>query len=478
MQVFSRAKSGIKSNSVSQFGRQALQITTTIILTRYLSPSDFGLMSMAFVITGFLNVFRDLGTSPAIIRQKEISDILLSTIYWFNIFFGFVTSILIFSFAPMIARFYEEERLITIFQLLSISFILTSIGIAHQAILEKNLNFSVLAKIELTSTFIGSFVGIIMSIKNYGVLSLVFQTLVTSSVSTILLVKYSQWKPMLNFQFKQLQTIAKFSLNLTGFNVFNFVVRNADNLLIGKYLGAQQLGYYNLAYKILVYPVQNISSVVSRVMFPVFSQFQEDDNLFRETYLKMIKAIAFITFPLMLGLMVMSKHFVLTVLGKEWEPVIMLLIIFSPIGLIQSIDATTGIIFQAKGKTDWMFWWGIATGILSICAFIIGLQWGILGVAFSYLCATLIWTYPGLVIPLKFIGLKFMDIYNHLFRTLIISGIMSIILFISSNFHFFYDTSYYSLLSLIILWILLYGIITYIFDKSGIKFLIRAFGNS
>jgi len=272
----------------------------------------------------------------------------------------------------------------------------------------------------------------------------------------------------------EVRKISRFSLNLTGYSIFNYAVRNADNLLIGKYLGAQQLGYYNLAYRILLYPIQSITAVISRVMFPVFSKLQDDIVLFRQTYLKMVKTIAFITFPMMLGLMAVSKYFVFSFFGKEWEPVILLLLIFSPIALIQSIDATTGIIFQAMGRSDWLFRWGIATGILALLSFTIGLQWGITGVAISYLFATMIWTYPGFAIPFRLVKLTVKELVSNIRNSIVFSAIMSSIVFASSKIFYLSEFVTINLFFLIVVGSLTYIAINFFYNKEELKTFLMA----
>jgi PST family polysaccharide transporter len=178
--------------------------------------------------------------------------------------------------------------------------------------------------------------------------------------------------------------------------------------------------------RVILLPLQTITAVISRVIFPLYSRLQEDKGRIRAAYIRVAKTIALIAFPLMLGIMAMGRPFVLTCFGSDWEPMIALLVIFSPIGLAQAIDATTGSLYQATGRTDWLFRWGIATGIFAVIAFSIGLQWGIKGVALSYLAATAIWTYPGLAIPFKLIDLKVSLIFANLWRPFVASSLMSV----------------------------------------------------
>lgn len=417
--------SGIKWSTVSQFGRQVLLLTTTIILAKTLLPSDFGLMSMAMVVVGFLNVFRDLGMSSAIIQRETISDRLLSSLFWVNVVFGSLMMTAVFLLAPFIADFYNETRLTLMLKALSALFLISSLGITHQALMERNLEFGKLAKAELISTLFGAGVGITLAIEGAGVWSLVFQTLSAVLVSTIMLSFFlHKWRPKFSFDLGEMRTVARFSLNLSGFNITNYFVRNADALLIGKFLGAQDLGYYSLAYRIMLYPLQNVTASVSRVMFPVYSKIRRENDKFRNAYLKVASTIAFITFPMMVGMMGVSDRFVMVFFGEKWRVVGLLLMIFSPVGLLQSIEATTGAIYLAHSRTDWMFRWGLATGVLGVIGFVVGLRWGIMGVAASCLIVALVSTYPGFRIPFGLIDLKVGDLARSVWRSLLCSVLM------------------------------------------------------
>jgi len=410
------AISGVKWSSISQFGRQGMQLVTTVILARLLSPSDFGLIAMVMVVIGFVALFNDMGTAAAIIQKKNLSEKILSSVFWVNVAFGVLAMAVLFVLSPLAASFYHEQRVTPFLRVLSLTFFISGLGILQQAILERNLAFNKLAKLEIIATLFGSIVGISAAMHGYGAWSLVYQTLAIVTMTTVLLWAYSAWRPRFIFHWLEVKLVSSYSLNLTGFNVFNYFARNADYLLIGRFLGAQNLGYYTLAYNIMLYPLQNISSVIGRVMFPVFSRIQNDAAIFRSAYLKVASAIALITFPMMIGLWVVAEPFVLTVFGLTWSPVILLLMILAPVGLAQSIGTTVGTIYQAKGRTDWMLRWGVVAGLLVILSFVIGLQWGIVGVATAYAVVSVILIYPGFAIPFKLINMPVRDLLSVLAR--------------------------------------------------------------
>ena len=416
-----QAVSGVKWSSISQVGRQGMQLVTTIVLARLLSPSDFGLVGMAMVVIGFVAIFKDLGTSAAVIQRKELSEELLSSIFWVNAAFGLVATVVLAVVAPLAATFYHEPRIIPILGFLSLTFFISGLSILQQAILERGMAFNKLAKLEIIATLLGSMVGIGSAILGFGVWSLVYQLLAVVTVSTVLLWTSSGWKPKMNFHWAEVKSVSSYSLNLTGFNIFNYFARNADYLLIGRFLGAQNLGYYTLSYNIMLYPLLNISAVIGRVMFPVYSQLQSDDVSFRNIYMKVAGAISIITFPMMLGIIVIAEPFVLGVFGSQWSPVIILLLILSPIGIIQSVGTTVGAIYQAKGRTDWMLRWGVVAGLLIILSFVIGLQWGIVGVATAYAIVSIILIYPCFAIPFKLINMPVRDLSSVLSRPFLCS---------------------------------------------------------
>ncbi len=198
-----------------------------------------------------------------------------------------------------------------------------------------------------------------------------------------------------------------FGLNLTGFSFINFFSRNLDNFLIGKFLGSVPLGFYNLAYRILLFPLTKISSVIGRVMFPSLSAIQDDKSKVRHAYLAATRYIAVITFPLMIGLLVVAPQFIRVIFGTQWERTILLVQILSLVGLTQSIVTTVGWIYQSQGRTDILFRWGIFSTLIVIIAFIIGLRWNIEGIAIAYAIVGLLLLYPNFAIPFRLINLKF-----------------------------------------------------------------------
>jgi len=286
MDLKEQAATGLKWSAASQGSRQGVQLLTTLVLARLLHPSDFGLLGMAMIVIGFVMLFRDLGTSAAVIQKKDLNEEILSSVFWANVFIGIAITIALYVSAHWVAAFFKDPRLTPIVKILSFSFLFACLGILQQSLLERVLAFPRLARIEIASTLVGSVVGISMALLGFGVYSLVYQSLSTILVNTVLLWIFGRWRPRFVFRWQVLGEIGGYSANLTAFSVLNYFTRSADYFLVGRFLGAQALGYYTLAYRLLIFPLQSISVMIGRVVFPVYSQLQDYEERFQREFLK------------------------------------------------------------------------------------------------------------------------------------------------------------------------------------------------
>lgn len=174
MSLKESAVSGLKWTTASKIGQQTLQFSTLIILARLLLPEDFGLMASAMVVIGFVNVFRDLGLSAALIQKQNLSDELFSSVFWLSVAIGLIMMLALIIFSPYIADFYNANVLVPILQVLSLSFLFSGLSAVQQALLEKELKFKIISKIELFATFLAAVTGITMAILKFGIWSLSF----------------------------------------------------------------------------------------------------------------------------------------------------------------------------------------------------------------------------------------------------------------------------------------------------------------
>jgi O-antigen/teichoic acid export membrane protein len=461
---------GVKWSSISQLMRIGTQAITSVILARLLLPEDFGLLGMALVFMGLMTIFNDMGIGSAIVQKQDLDQKTVSSIFWFNLLIGFLAMLITILMAPLVSHFYSQDSLNSILSVMSISFLFTSLSMVHNSLLLKKLEFKKLTLLELTSTMSAGFLGVSLAYFGYGIWSLVWQNISMTLIYTASIWITEHWKPELHFSWSDIKPIIGFSTNLSGFNFLNYFARNADYLLIGKFLGATALGYYTLAYTIMLFPLSNISSLLSKVMFPALSKIQYDNSKFGLFYLKSTKYIAFVSFPLMLGLFATADEFVLILFGTKWVPVVFLIKVLSIIGLMQSVGTTVSSIYLAKGRTDWMIRWGVFSSIVIVAAIFIGLHWGVNGVAVCYVIAILLLAYPNFIIPFRLIDIQFTDLILNLNKETATSLIMFVIVMTVVTFlRNYLFSSKIILISGIVIGILSYFVAVIVLNNSTYK---------
>jgi len=401
---------GISWNIINQVVIQSVGFIISVVLARLLSPEEFGIVGLVTVFTGFAAIFLDLGFGAALVQKKSVTDTDLSTVFWFNIAAGTFLTLLLASCSGLLSRFYEKPILQTITIIISLNFFIRSLAVVQNNIFLKKIDFKSLTIRNILTTVLSGGAAITMAFLGYGVWSIVAQSLLTSTLSTIFIWFLSSWRPRFLFSWDSLREMRKFSANLVANNSLNYWTRNLDNFLIGKFIGASALGIYSKAYGLMLLPLNNVSRVISNVLFPSFSSIQDDITRIRNIYLKITRSIALITFPLMIGLLVVANDFVLTLFGNQWAPMVPVLQILCIPGMLQSIGSLNGSIYQSLGKTDLQFKVTSILKVARIILLIVGIYWGIIGVAWAYAISVYILIYPMYYFPCKLVNISFKEL--------------------------------------------------------------------
>lgn len=383
-------------NTISQFFKMTVQFVNVVYLAKIIPPSEYGLMAMALVVVNLGILLRDLGTSAAIIQKKSISQELINTVFWLNLFMGVGLAILILVSSPVIATVYNQPKLFYVLVFLSLTFPLSSSAAAHLALLERDSKFKTISIIEITSSLFAVIIAIVMANLGYGVYSLVGQAIILNLISAIQFWRASRWRPSCSFfiDVKELKGIFGFSANLSLFNFINYFSRNADSFIIGKFMSPVILGNYNLAYRLMLFPIQSLTFIANRSLYPVLSRSQDSNEVISKTYFNCVFIILLLTAPLMSGLAFYSQPFVKLVFGEQWHLTADILRWLAPTAIIQAVLSTTGAVFMAKGRTEVLMRLGILGTFLQVGSFIIGVQYNIQIFAMCYLFANLLNFFP------------------------------------------------------------------------------------
>ena len=377
--------SGVRWTSAGQIALESIRVLVSVVLARLLAPADFGLVSMGMVVTGFLVVIQYLGTSGVIIQRKDLPDRLLSSLFWLNAGFGLVLTIGLFAAADPLSQLFHRSDVAPIIRVLGVSFIVTAVGAVPSALLNRRMQFDVIAKVSFVAAIFQAITGVGMAYAGYGPWALVISTLVSSVVSSVGYWSMTHWFPSFTFDWPAIKSHGRMMTNLTFGNLVAYMVNDADKFIIGRWLGDVSLGYYTMASRFCLYPPHTIVPIVTRVLYPSYSRLQDDDESMQRLMLRASGGIAFITMPLMIGLVVLSAPFVHVVLSDKWQAAIELIALLAPIGILQSISSGSNGVMLAKDKTHWVFWTSSIRGAATILALMIGIPWGLRGVAIAYL---------------------------------------------------------------------------------------------
>lgn len=386
--------SGMRWAGTSQAGRVALQFVGIVFLARLLTPADYGLMAMAATVTAFAALLRDMGTGAGLIHTKLLRHRLVNAVFWFNVALGLLLALAVAALASLAATAFEDPRLQPLLFTLAPLFPIASLGITHQSLLERESGFRTLAKIELTAGLFGLVAALLLAWRGAGVYALVAQGIVAAVSMTVLLWRSLNWRPTARPRWRELKRLFSYSGNLILFNIANYFQRNADTMLIGRFIGTAELGFYNIAYRVLLFPLQNMTFVVSRAMFPAYSRHQDGTHDIATHYLTTLGTIAFCTAPLMALAWALREPFIFVLLGPEWSTSANVLAWLAPVGFLQSIVSTSGVVLAAIGRTDILRNLGFVGVPLLVASFVAGLPWGITGVAAGYCVGNALWIYP------------------------------------------------------------------------------------
>ncbi len=406
------ATRGVFWTGAGQIVRQFLGIVTSVILAWILNPQDFGLIAMAYVFIEFAQLFADFGIGAAIIQSNQIQRDTLSSSFWANLIVGTTLALLMILAAPAIAEFYGDPRLVAIIVTLSLTLLLSGVVVVPRAILQKEMRFDLAMKAQMIGSLAGSVTAVGLALNDFGVWSLVAQPLCGSGVSLVLALAYSGWRPDLVYSWSAIRPLVRFSTHVLGAGLLAQASRNVDKLLVGRFLGSAQLGFYSMAYQLMLYPLTHVASVIVKVLFPTFSRLQNELPRLRAAYLKSAAAVAMITFPMMIGLYLVSLDFVLVLFGRKWLPMLPVLQILCWIGMMQSISTTLGTLYLSTGNTRALFRFSMVSVPFTLLAFVVGLKWGIVGVATAYAMVSPVMTYIYMAKAFRLVGLTFGEFFS------------------------------------------------------------------
>lgn len=384
-------------STVGQLIKSIIEIASFPILARLLTPDDFGLVGMAVAVTGFLAMFKDMGLTMATIQRKQITHAQVSALFWINAGLGFLMTVVAALSAWGLAWFYDQPELVGITLALAVAFAFNGLTVQHEALLKRKMLFGRLVAVEAVALTASVATAVILALLGWGYWALVGQSVVLALVTFVGVWMAIGWRPSWPAKAEGLKSLLFFGFNLTGFSFVNYFARNLDDVLIGRFNGAGQLGLYQQAYKIFKVPLTQINMPVSKVAVPALSRLTDQPARYRAAYRSVLEKLLMITLPL--GALLIGAHdwLILAILGEQWAEAAPIFAMLSISIFAQAIGNTTGWLFISQNRTAEMFRWGFIGAGTAIISFIIGLPWGALGVALAYSVVGLLVRTPWLL---------------------------------------------------------------------------------
>ena len=361
-----------------------VQLGGTVVLARILTPSDFGLVAMVTVITGFGSMFTDLGLSAATIQRPSLNKSQVDALFWLNVLLGLLLAILIAGCSPFIAWFYGEPQLLAITLAISTTFVLAGVAVQPNALLRRRLKFGTVTAITIASQAAGTLVAISVALLEGGAWALVAQTLTVSLFTTGLLLALAGWMPGLPRRDPDVSELVNFGAFVGAAGLLTYLRRNLDNVLIGAVYGAVSLGLYMKAYQLLTLPIRQINSPITQVMMPILSRLVAEPSRFGRFYCRGVFLIVGLSAPIAAFAAVTADGIVLTMLGEQWSDAVPLFLALIPAGLMSCLNGISSWVYLPMGRSNSHFKTQALVTVWVLGGILIGLPFGPVGAAWGF----------------------------------------------------------------------------------------------
>lgn len=376
--------SGVVWTGMAKMSMQLVLFIIMAILARLLTKDDFGIVGMAAIITVAVAMVNDKGLGMSIIQKKELPQSHLSTMFWAGVLFGVFLYLLSLGLSFPLALFFRKDIVQPVSAIIALGFAIGGFGIVQKSLLTRDMAFKKLALVELSATLCSGLLAILMALLGCGVWSLAANVLARDLITVFGLWMICKWRPNCHFSVAELKEYIGFSGNVLANDGAIYLITNVDVAIVGRMLGSVSLGVYNLALWVVKLPVTRLSSIVAKVVFPAFSSLQHDIEKFKAAYLKAIKYISLITFPILATLAVYAREFIVVVPGEKWLDMTWPLIILTPMAMLKSVGTIKSSVLMAVGRPDIELKWNLLYLVPLTAVVYAGAHYGLIGVALAF----------------------------------------------------------------------------------------------
>lgn len=430
MSIKKQTFSGLIWTFSDTFFVSGVSFLAMIFIARLLGPEEFGLIGMIAVFIAIGTSLVDSGLSSSIIRTKDADNSDFSTVFYLNLGMSFLVYVVLFFSAPSIAYFFDQEVLTGVIRLYCFSFIISAFSAIQLAQLNRDMKFKQIMYYNIPSTIVGVIVGITLSLKGFGVWSIVWMHLSKQFIQSIMLWSFSKWKPTLHFSKEKMKYHYGFGYKLMLSGLLNTIFDNLYNIVIGKFYSLKSLGYFERARTFNVYPVSILTDVISKVTYPLLAKIQDEKEKIAKVYKQLIQFSFFVTAPLMLGAAAIADPLFDLVLGEQWMPAVPYFQIICLASMFLPVHSFNLNILKVYGKSDLFLKLEIYKKIILVIGIIISFPFGVIGLVWSSVFTSFIALLINTHYSQNLINYKTTRQLLDMIPTLLLAGIVSISMFV------------------------------------------------
>lgn len=379
-----KAVTGTIWSAIDKFGVMALQFIIYVVLARVLSPADFGALNMIMIFIFVSMACVDGGFSSALVQKKHSTQTDYSTIFFWGMGIGLIFYLIIFAASGPIASFYNMPILKPLLQVIGITLIFSGMASTQTARLQKHLQFRELALVNVGTYILAGTVAIIMAFNGFGVWSLVVMTMAQTIGKVLILYLVTRWLPSLIFSVKSFKRLFSFSGFLFLNTVMETISNNIQGIVIGKKFNATQLGYYSQASRLEYITGTSIPQIIAVVMYPIFSQFQDDKPKLRSIITLDHRVVSFIIYPLLTVLMIFAPNVISLIYGDKWLPAVPYYRILMCGAFFICLKNINSYAVAACGKSKSLFYASIYQWSVLAVLLLVGSMYGMIGIVWAF----------------------------------------------------------------------------------------------
>ncbi len=366
------------------------KMAVAMVLARLLTPHEYGIAGMVLVVVAFEPALSGVGLASSLVQRSVITEQDKSTAFWTIAGIGLLVTLTGIAISGLVAQFYGDPQVGPLFAAMSFVFLLSSLSAVHVHLLVREMDFRSLELRSMAGVVVGAVAAIVVAAEGGGPWALVAQQLAFFGTSLVLLWAFSGWHPKLMYSRQSWRELRGFGRNVSGTLLMFQLTQNTDNVLIGRFLGASALGPYALGYNIILLPFSRIAAPLHLVLYPVFSRVKHDLRRLSSLWLRVLRMMAAVAMPAMLGLVVVAPEMVDVVFGHRWHEATPIIQILSVVGLVFGLQGLNSVVLQAIDRTRLLFRYASVSFAASVVSFVVGLHWGIVGVASCFAAISLL----------------------------------------------------------------------------------------